>query len=279
MVKEAEEAAKDEVWGGYRFMALADNQATNGLKVIDLGAGHSSASETLCGRVVTALKSGALLNDSVGAGYIDRHWPPAFKDTGAWPLSSLRQSFLSGALTRLIDPDSVLRRRIPEFVETGEFGLASGDKGDGKYERVWYNGPVSPDEVAFESGVFLLTKAKAEQLTTAQESQTYTQTGPTQTSSQVSEPQPERQSPPTVHDEQPVAGQRATLTLKGTVPPEVWNRLGTRIIPKLRSGDDLSVGVEFSVSVDAGLAHGFQLELRQALADIGLQEQVSVEES
>src|SRR5206468_2043277 len=27
-------------------------------------------------------------------------WPPALKDAGAWPLTSLRQSFLNGALTR-----------------------------------------------------------------------------------------------------------------------------------------------------------------------------------
>ena len=64
------------------------------------GAGHSSASETLCGRIIAALKAEALLNESVGAGYIDRNWPPAFKDSAAWPLASLRQSFLNGALTR-----------------------------------------------------------------------------------------------------------------------------------------------------------------------------------
>ena len=82
-VKDAEEAAKDEVWGGYRFVALADTKAVNGLKIIDLGAGHASANETLCGRIIGALKAEALLNESVGAGYIDRHWPPAFKETGA----------------------------------------------------------------------------------------------------------------------------------------------------------------------------------------------------
>ena len=109
------------------------------------------------------MKSGALLNESVGAGYIDRHWPPAFKDTGAWPLTSLRQSFLNGALTRLIDPDAVLRQKVVEFVNGGDFGLASGDKGDGQYERVWYEEQAG-DEVAFEAGVFLLTKARAEQL-------------------------------------------------------------------------------------------------------------------
>ena len=46
-------------------------------------------------------------------------------------------------------------------------------------------------------------------------------------------------------------GQRTTLRLAGAVPPEVWNRLGTRILPKLRSSDDLNVKNDFSVSVDA----------------------------
>ena len=38
------------------------------------------------------------------------------------------------------------------------------------------------------------------------------------------------------------------------MPPEGWNRLGTKILPKLRSGDDLSVGIEFSVSVGSAFA-------------------------
>ncbi len=45
-----------------------------------------------------------------------------------------------------------------------------------------------------------------------------------------------------------------TLRLIGSVPPEVWNRLGTKVLPKLRSGDDLSVGIEFSVSVSSAFA-------------------------
>ena len=67
-VREAEAEAKEEVWASYRFVALRDAQAADELKVIDLGAGHSSASGTLCDRIVTALKSEALLNESVGAG-------------------------------------------------------------------------------------------------------------------------------------------------------------------------------------------------------------------
>lgn len=138
-VRDAEEAAKDEVRADYRFVVLADHREPDGLKVIDLGAGHASASETLCGRVIAALKSNALLNESPGAGYLERKWPPAFKNSGAWPLSSLRQAFLNGLVDRLIDPDTHLRNRIPEFVSRGDFGLASGAQPGGGFSRVWFS--------------------------------------------------------------------------------------------------------------------------------------------
>lgn len=79
-------------------------------------------------------------------------------------MSSLRQSFLNGALTRLLDPDGVLRTKIVEFVGRGDFGLASGPKPDGTYTRLWFNKPLPTEEVAFEADVFLLTKARASSL-------------------------------------------------------------------------------------------------------------------
>jgi len=48
----------------YLFKRFKLNQESDGLKTIDLGAGHSSSGETLCGRVITALKSQALLTRS-----------------------------------------------------------------------------------------------------------------------------------------------------------------------------------------------------------------------
>ena len=163
-VREAGDAAREEVWGDYRFVVIADASASGGLASIDLGAGHSSSSESLCGRVISALKSSALLNESVGAGYLERNWPPALKESGAWPLVSLRQSFLDGSLTRLVDPDAVLCRKIVEFVGKGDFGLGSGKGADGRFERVSFREIVLPEDVMFESDVYLLTRALAEQL-------------------------------------------------------------------------------------------------------------------
>jgi hypothetical protein len=274
-VTEAEEAAKDEVWGGYRFVVIADSQEPDGLKTIDLGAGHSSGSETLCGRVITALKSQALLNESVGAGYVERNWPPALKASGAWPLASLRQSFLNGSLTRLLDPDATLRSRIVEFVRKGDFGLAYGQKPDGGYERVLFEESIDPAEVAFESGVFLLTKAKAQALKAG-----------VPTPAPGPEPQPGPPVPGPGRGPEPEPGpgptpgvQTKTIRLVGAVPPEVWNRLGTKVLPKLRSGSDLRVGVDFSVTVNRDVAGSLTSDLRQILDDLGLADKVQIRDA
>jgi hypothetical protein len=284
-VSDAEEAAKDEVWGGYRFVVLYDPSPRpsptgrgsegegDGLKTIDLGAGHSSSGETLCGRVIAALKSQALLNESVGAGYIDRNWPPALKESGAWPLTSLRQSFLNGSLTRLIDPDAVLRKKIVEFVSNGDFGLASGQKPDGTYTRVWYKG-LAPEEVSFEPDVFLLTKEKANALKIGVPKPNPIFPEP------IEEPSPRPVTPSGYKSEAKTSPttQICTLKLAGTIPPEIWNRLGTKILPKLRAGTELQVGVDFRVSVGENLAKGMKSELYIILDDLGLRDKVLIEE-
>jgi hypothetical protein len=61
------------------------------------------------------------------------------------------------------------------------------------------------------------------------------------------------------------------------VPPEVWNRLGTKILPKLRSGSELTIGLEFTVTVKADAAGGLVTDLRQILQELGLAQAVRIE--
>src|SRR5262249_52261342 len=140
----------------------------------------------------------------------------------------------------------------------GDFGLASGARSDGTYERVWYKQPIAPEEITFESGVFLLTEAKAEAFTAPPVSPA------APVSSPVSPPQPEimRDSgeppgggiQPPIALASPPAPQVKTLHLTGTVPPESWNRFGTKILPKLRAANgDLKVEISLSVSLDGQL--------------------------
>ena len=62
-----------------------------------------------------------------------------------------------------------------------------------------------------------------------------------------------------------------------TVPPEVWNRLGTKLLSKLRPGDDLSVGINFSVSISSQFAQNMEKDLQQILDELGLGDRVRVE--
>ena len=276
-VRDAHEVAKDEVWASYRYLTLADTQERHGLKVIDLGAGHASAGETLCGRIISVLKAEALLNESVGAGYLDRNWPPALKEAGEWPLmTSLRQSFLNGALTRLIDPDAVLRRQIVSFVSSGDFGFASGRREDGGYDRLWFAELLAPEEVAFETNVFLLSKAKAEQLKAMPETPSELQPGPAPSPG----PEPETGAGPRLRpDPEPTPpASETTLRLSGTVPSEVWNRIGIKLLPKLRSAKELTTSVEILATVDARSAGNIVEDVKQILNDLGLADRVRVQE-
>jgi hypothetical protein len=57
----------------------------------------------------------------------------------------------------------------------------------------------------------------------------------------------------------------------------MWNRLGTKILPKLRSGSELKIGLEFSVAVSADSAGGLAAELRQILRELGIADTVKIE--
>ena len=71
--------------------------------------------------------------------------------------------------------------------------------------------------------------------------------------------------------------QETTLRLVGDIPPELWNRFGTRVLPKLRAGEDLSVRIDSSVLINAGSFENLQRELRQALEDLGLTDHLRIE--
>jgi len=73
--------------------------------------------------------------------------------------------------------------------------------------------------------------------------------------------------------------QTRTLRLVGTVPPEIWNRLGTKIIPKLKAGSDLTIGVDFSVTVNVESARSLESDLRQILEDLGLGSKIKIEQT
>ena len=131
--------------------------------------------------------------------------------------------------------------------------------------------------MTFDKGVFLLTKAKAKSLKAPP-------TPPPKTDKKEPESeQPEKTQPETEDtteekklEPEPKPTTR-TFRLAGTIPSEVWNRLGTKLISKLRSVADLRVGVNFSVTFSAEAAKTVETEIRQVLQDLGLENAIKIE--
>ena len=128
-------------------------------------------------------------------------------------------------------------------------------------------GPLAPSrgDLIHNSG-----KTRAEALKTQSSPQP---SSPARGVDRASQTQPE--TGPSPKPVEPVS--KTTLHLAGTVPPEVWNRLGTKILPKLRSGEELRVGVEFSVQFRSDCANSVAAELRQVPDDLGLGDQVHID--
>jgi hypothetical protein len=130
---------------------------------------------------------------------------------------------------------------------------------------VWFEERVATEEVAFELDVFLLQKEPAASLKAGVPLEPEPEPGPYPVPE--AGPAPETGAAPGTIPA--VTGETKTLRLVGTVPPEVWNRLGTKILPKLRSGSDLKVGVVFAVTVSAASADSLASELRQIVNNSG----------
>ena len=59
----------------------------------------------------------------------------------------------------------------------------------------------------------------------------------------------------------------------------MWNRLGTKVIPKLHDVDRLVVGINFTFDLAAPTAAHVEAELKQILNDLGLGDRVRIERS
>jgi Protein of unknown function (DUF499) len=276
-VREAEDLVREEVWAAYRFVAIYDPKGSDGLRIIDLGAGHASAGQTLTSRVIAALKSEGYLNENVGGGYIERSWPNALKSSGAWPLAGLRKAFLDGSLTRLPDPEGSLALAIPRLVERGEFGLGSDQKPDGTYGRVWFCEAVPSEDVMFDSNTFLLRKERAQMLRSplsqmgsgpsAQAIPDHKGSPPLGFLASASGPRPPEVR---IGLSEADSKARASFSVYGTIPPEAWNKVGIAIVPTLKRGAELSIVLTISVKTTLAERESFERELRRRLAELGM---------
>jgi hypothetical protein len=67
------------------------------------------------------------------------------------------------------------------------------------------------------------------------------------------------------------------ISVTGNIPPEQWNRLGTRLIPKMRAAGTLTAAISLEAEVDPTRAAALSTELQQIIDEIGLSSSMRVE--
>jgi hypothetical protein len=142
---------------------------------------------------------------------------------------------------------------------------------NGKYQRVWFHQSLQPEEVVFDANVFLLKKETAEKLTVPAPASAVLPSGDESSPASPSGTLKDTNGQPT-----PVPPSVVIIRLSGEVPPEQWNKVGIKLIPKLRSTNGLHIEVVMSGNVDGASAANFLEEVNQAINDLGLQAKLNV---
>ena len=164
----------------------------------------------------------------------------------------------------------------------GEIGFAAGERPEGGFNRLWFNETLPPEEIEFVYDSFVVRKDRAKALRT---SAMASSAAAVQASIKEAIPapsectlvSPDSGKPATVDGGVSAVPAKTLLRVKGVIPPELWNRFGSKIIPKLRSAEQLHAGVELTVEVETSTLGSLEVEIQQILSDLDLSEKVVVE--
>jgi hypothetical protein len=253
---------EERVWSSYSHLLLWD-AAANGLKHLPLGQLHPSEARTLSSAILARLRHDSLLSREIGASYVLRNWPPALKESGAWPLAGLKAAFFQGQFTRLEKADDALRQMLLHAVKQKDaiLGIGSG-KNPERFDQVWFREEISPAEIIFDHETYVLTAAKAKQ---AKEALANPKTPPI-----VEPPKPpsggetgDGKKPP----KPPPPDEARFVEWKGIIPRDQWNLFSLKVLTRLSQAEQLDILVQ----VRAKLKDAHTLDqLNAALKELGI---------
>lgn len=256
----AKSQIEERVWSSYNHLLLWDANLTK-LKDISLGQLHPSEAGSITSAIMARLRHDSLLSREIGASYLERNWPPALKESGAWPLASLKAAFFQGYFTRLEKADEALRQTIIRAVSQGVLGMACG-KDASQYDRVWFKENVESADITFDYETYLLTAKQAKSLKEAS-------TGATSARPGESAAKPALISPPVEPKPFQLTGETQTpmVTWEGKLRRDQWNLFSLKVLTRLAQADD----VEIDVKVKARLKDAQTLDqLNAALKELSI---------
>jgi hypothetical protein len=263
-LRKARDVVEEKIWSLYNRLLLWDGKE-GALKSMPLGQMHPSEARSITGAILARLRQDGWLNREVGPSYIERNWPPALKEKGAWSLGGLREAFFQGHLTRLEKADEALWQMILRAVMRGDFGLGVGKDMD-ILDRVWIMEDIEPAEIVFNYETFLLLPWRAEAEKKKRDEEIIKKLAPVTPPTEPMEPV--APAAPALPTQPPVIELQAReLEWQGAMPKEKWNLFGIKVLTRFGTPESLDIEVKVrSKTQDPTLKQ----QLNNALRDLGL---------
>lgn len=276
---------KEKVWRSYRYVLLLAEDG--GLQQVDLGLLHSSAAESLTGLIVARLRQEGLLEEHISPDFLVRNWPPAVAEE--WSTKAVREMFYaSPRFPRLLNPES-LRDTLAEGVRAGKFGYVGKRYGEYQAPLRIEDSTFHAAEVEFSDQVFLLPRERAlalreallastpdrpEVSATAREKTAEPFTPGSETTGVFPAPS---QSETEAAFVQPSVSFVKRLAWEGDLPPQKWTNFYMKVLTRFATDPSLRLRLRFEVSPDLGVAPNQIAEIKHALRELGLNEQLEEE--
>jgi len=266
-VKKALRDVKEVVWRTYKNLMLLAKD--NSWKTVDLGLVHSSAAPSIVDLILTRLRQDGDIEEAVSPSFLDRNWPPAFKE---WSTKSVRDAFFaSPQFPRLLNSES-LKDTIARGVETGMLGYVA-RKPDGSYAPFHWKSSLTAFDVELSDDMYIIQRATAEAYLAGKSAPTpILVLHPPDTPAEATS---ESQKPGSVPAPVSPAMGIGRVSWKGDVPPQKWMNFYTKVLSKFATQSGLKIGLNVEIAPDGGVSKQKVDEIKVALRELGLPDDIS----
>ena len=276
-IKKAKRDLKESVWRTYKNVILLGKD--NGLRCIDLGLVHSSASDSLVQFIITHLRQNDEIQTGISPSFLVRNWSPAFKE---WSTKAVRDAFYASPLfPRILNPDTI-KETIARGVENGILAYV-GKTANGRYEPFIFEKNLNVADVEISDDLYVITKESAEAYRSEVRETLVNPSGgesPNVTVTTTSGGSSGKDTtPPSVGStsgggKEPEQGHKSEgvsmLAWSGEISPQKWMNFYTRVLAKFATGNGLKLSVKIEVAPDGGVSQQKVEETRAALRELGL---------
>ena len=275
-LKKSKRDLKESIWRTYKNIMILDKD--NNIKRIDLGLVHSSAAENIIKLILNELKRQGLLEEAISPNFVSRNWPPALKE---WSTKSVKDAFFaSPQFPRLINGE-VIKNTVATGVTNGTFAYV-GKTPDNKYKPFMFNETMGAIEVELSDDVFIIPNELAEEYKRSQkvpevETGTDTEEDDIGTEGEGSTTPDDGTTSQPTPTQKPLYETVPKLKWEGEIPYQKYMTVYTKVLSSFAVDKGLKIKLNVEVTPEDGIAKYKIEEVKAALRDLGLNDDVETE--